>query len=116
MAARFKRTYGTHKVNFLGKESDKALRRLCLDLQSIGTMVKEKIEKNCRGYVLKSFLVLQRYLTYRKHANSIDEHLKSFPPMTLQLSIWSQPGYIKCFHTENMPVGLNTVKGAYMKR
>jgi len=43
MAARFKRTYGTHKVHFLGKESDKDLRRLCLDLQSIGTMAKEKI-------------------------------------------------------------------------
>lgn len=117
MAARFKRTYGTHKVNFLGKESDKDLRRLCLDLQSIGTMAKEKIEKkNCRGFVLTSFPVLRRCLTYRKRVNFNDEHLKSFLPMTLQLSTWSQPGCIKWFHTANMPVGLNTVKGAYMKR
>lgn len=55
MAARFKRTYGTHRVNFLGKESDKALRRLCLDLQSIGTMVKEKIEKKLPRLCLEKF-------------------------------------------------------------
>lgn len=55
MAARFKRTYGTHKVPFLGKESDKALRRLCLDLQSIGITVKEKIDKKLPGLCLEKF-------------------------------------------------------------
>lgn len=55
MAARFKRTYGTHKVHFLGKESDKVLRRLCLDLQSIGTTVKEKIDKKLPGLCLEEF-------------------------------------------------------------
>lgn len=55
MAARFKRTYGTHKVHFLGKESDKALRRLCLDLQSIGITVKEKIDEKLPGLCLEEF-------------------------------------------------------------
>jgi hypothetical protein len=55
MAARFKRTYGTHKVPFLGKDSDKALRKLCLDLQSIGTTVKEKIDKKLPRLCLEEF-------------------------------------------------------------